>query len=160
MSCPLHSTRNTPEPAAQRAPGSPRVQQYVTCCRQRPYLYRHGGGSSDGFGAFSIPSTHSSCSGLHPRRRRLPHACCQRRARPTSQNLRVGHSDVPAAQRAEGYPQVRCAAAVRVLVCAYAHCRRGVMQLDFTRDGKFLISVGLDDSHTAGMLAVFILHLM
>jgi hypothetical protein len=33
------------------------------------------------------------------------------------------------------------------------------MQLDFTRDGKFLISVGLDDSHTAGMLAVFILQL-
>ena len=28
--------------------------------------------------------------------------------------------------------------------------RRGVMQLDFTRDGRFLISVGLDDSHTAG----------
>jgi WD40 repeat protein len=25
------------------------------------------------------------------------------------------------------------------------------MQLDFTRDGRFLISVGLDDSHTAGM---------
>jgi len=24
------------------------------------------------------------------------------------------------------------------------------MQLDFTRDGRFLISVGLDDSHTAG----------
>ena len=30
------------------------------------------------------------------------------------------------------------------------------MQLDFTRDGKFLISVGLDDSHTAGAFAVFI----
>ncbi len=25
------------------------------------------------------------------------------------------------------------------------------MQLDFTRDGRFLISVGLDDSHTAGI---------
>ena len=34
--------------------------------------------------------------------------------------------------------------------CPHAWNRRGVLQLDFTRDGRFLISVGLDDSHTAG----------
>lgn len=28
------------------------------------------------------------------------------------------------------------------------------MQLDFTRDGRFLISVGLDDNHTAGTSTV------
>jgi hypothetical protein len=66
----------------------------------------------------------------------------------------VGHPDVPAAQRAQGHPQVHCALAAPALraagVAPHARRRRGVMQLDFTRDGRMLISVGLDDSHTAG----------
>ncbi len=41
-------------------------------------------------------------------------------------------------------------AASRVELASHAAPRRGVLQLDFTRDGRFLISVGLDDNHTAG----------
>jgi hypothetical protein len=37
-------------------------------------------------------------------------------------------------------------AAIRVELASPAARRRDVMQLDFTRDGRFLISVGLDDN--------------
>lgn len=45
-------------------------------------------------------------------------------------------------------------AASRVELASPAARRRDVMQLDFTRDGRFLISVGLDDNHNAGTSTV------
>ena len=65
-----------------------------------------GGGGGDGGGGSGVTAD-SSRTGLHRGRRRLPHTRCQRRVGAAPQDLRVGHADVPASERAQGHPQAR-----------------------------------------------------